>query len=59
MARTLRWKRIITAREEMDRKDGDRPEVEPAKPTGRSGPWPPHRCVPFAWSSPTTCTGRA
>jgi uncharacterized membrane protein YbhN (UPF0104 family) len=35
MARTLRWKRIVTpAREEIERKDGDRPEVEPAKPTG-------------------------
>jgi hypothetical protein len=35
MARTLRWKRIVTpAREEMDRPEGDRPEVEPAKPTG-------------------------
>jgi len=35
MAKTLRWKRIVTpAREEIDRTNGEGPGVEPAKPSG-------------------------
>jgi len=35
MARTLRWKRIISpAKEEMEREEAERREIEPAKPAG-------------------------